>query len=97
MYEKYQGSQVKNLDYVVVCGPIVMVEDEYVGNQGMYCIVKIRNGSDLKIINIDYYNNIDVTLNISYAMTLAKEVYYLKEGFLDDLILDIKKINYLDK
>lgn len=97
MYEQYQGSKIRNLDYVVVCGPIVIVEDEYVGKKGMYCIIKIRNGSDLKIIDIDYYNNIDVTLNISYALTLAKEVYYLKEGFLDDLISDIKKIKHFDK
>ena len=97
MYEKYHNSKVKNLDYVIVCGPIVRVKDEYVGMHGMYCIVKIRNGSDLKIIDIDYYNNIDVTLNISYALTLAKEVYYLKEGFLDDLILDIKKIKGFDR
>jgi hypothetical protein len=89
MYEKYKGSENKTLDYVVVCGPVVIVEGEYVGKKGMYCIVKIKNGSYLKITHMDYYNTIDVTLNISYALTLAKEVYYLKEGFLDDLIYDM--------
>ena len=98
MFATYPGNPNRNEDYAIVCGPIVIVEDSYVGINGMYYLIRVSindESPNLCVEGSEYYSNVDASMNIEYARTTAKEVIYLQEGFLVDLLNDLASLPHL--
>jgi len=92
---RYTGSLRKKDDVCVVLGPIVRMKTadkpdskiDYVGKQGMYFIITYRWSRGQWVYGSVYRNywQIDANKIVKYAQGLAKTIYYLPYGNLNNL------------